>query len=352
MNVNKSKKVPQTDNRMTLIAIHEKKIKSFQEEFEMLDSKKNRLEQLKNKYKSLRTYTNNEAHLLNKQIKELESEIIDIENREEQNNYLINASDYIKKYKQSEIDGSNKGTISKNYIVNCLGSGGGLPIEESKNKVKDFICKECGCEKKLNHKEATVVCENCGMIDEYQDNDICHEFSEEIEVLSPFSYKKINHFKEWLSMLLGRESSSPPESVINILFMEMKKDRITDKKQITPELIKGYLRKNKLNKMYEHTTSLMYRICKISPPNISKELEAKLISMFEQTIAPFEKHKPPGRKNFLSYGYVLYKLCELLDQKHLLKSFPLLKSREKLYEQDLIWSKICKDLDWYFYPSL
>ena len=57
-------------------------------------------------------------------------------------------------------------------------------------------------------------------------------------------------------------------------------------------------------------------------------------------------------KNFLSYSYVLHKFCELLEFDNLLEYFPLLKSREKLHQQDLIWEKICKDLNWEFIPSL
>lgn len=32
--------------------------------------------------------------------------------------------------------------------------------------------------------------------------------------------------------------------------------------------------------------------------------------------------------------------------------FPLLKSNDKLYAQDQIWKKICRDLQWEFIPSL
>ena len=32
--------------------------------------------------------------------------------------------------------------------------------------------------------------------------------------------------------------------------------------------------------------------------------------------------------------------------------FPLLKSREKLYQQDKIWKNICKELNWEFINSI
>ena len=63
------------------------------------------------------------------------------------------------------------------------------------------------------------------------------------------------------------------------------------------------------------------------------------------------KHCPPERKNFLSYSYVLHKFCELLEYDNLLCYFSLLKSREKLQEQDKIWKKICEELKWEYIPS-
>ena len=70
------------------------------------------------------------------------------------------------------------------------------------------------------------------------------------------------------------------------------------------------------------------------------ELEEKLCIMFRDIQAPFLKHCPKDRKNFLSYSYVLYKFFQILGLNEYLKYFPLLKSREKLYLQDQIWKKI------------
>jgi len=67
---------------------------------------------------------------------------------------------------------------------------------------------------------------------------------------------------------------------------------------------------------------------------------------------PFLRHAPQERKNFLSYSYVLHKFMQLLEKDQYLESFPLLKSREKLHQQDVIWQKICEDLWWAFYKSI
>jgi hypothetical protein len=83
-----------------------------------------------------------------------------------------------------------------------------------------------------------------------------------------------------------------------------------------------------------------------------QELEDKLRLMFHAIQKPFEKHKPANRKNFLSYSFVLYKMCELLSEDKYLPCFPLLKSREKLYIQDQIWENICRELQWQFIRTI
>ena len=74
--------------------------------------------------------------------------------------------------------------------------------------------------------------------------------------------------------------------------------------------------------------------------------------MFKDIQKPFDEHCPTERKNFLSYSFVLFKMCELLGEDEYLQFFPLLKSKEKLYSQDVIWKKICATLRWEFIPTV
>ena len=45
-------------------------------------------------------------------------------------------------------------------------------------------------------------------------------------------------------------------------------------------------------------------------------------------------------------------MLELKELDEYLIYFPLLKSQEKLYAQDMIWKGICKILRWQFIPSV
>ena len=45
-------------------------------------------------------------------------------------------------------------------------------------------------------------------------------------------------------------------------------------------------------------------------------------------------------------------LLQHRDTSQYLIYFPLLKSREKLFEQEKIWKNICKELNWEFKPCI
>jgi hypothetical protein len=381
MDVKNSKKGPYEDSRMTLNAIDAKTIDKFNNYYKTLDDKKLMLTQLNRKKQGFRNKYSNEYFDLLKSIKKLEEEIDNISNKRDEINYLIKAAPHFLEYcntfqtknetetkgsKDEAIlnfkkdknfiikEGTNRGQICNNYIKQCIGDGFSLSTKSSELDItQELTCMNCGVEKVINIRESTASCTMCGEVSKYQDSQNNKgEYSEEVEVLSPFAYKRINHFKEWLNSLSGNEGSGPPEHVLIELLYELKKDRVETREEVTEERIKGYLKKLGYSKLYYQTPSIIYKLCGTEPPKISRELQEKLIKMFEEIQLPFEKNSPEDRCNFLSYSYVLHKFCQLLQQNHLLPKLHLLKSREKLYQQDLTWRKICSEKNWKFFPSL
>ena len=88
------------------------------------------------------------------------------------------------------------------------------------------------------------------------------------------------------------------------------------------------------------------------PPVLTIETEEEFRQMFREIQIPFERCKPPKRKNFLSYSYVFHKFAMIASQDQLLQHFPLLKSRQKLKKQDDIWKEMTSILRWEFIPSV
>lgn len=214
------------------------------------------------------------------------------------------------------------------------------------------ICIKCNIPLSLVYSEGLQVCQKCGRTEYILIDSEKPSFREPPPEVSYFAYKRINHFNEWLSQFQAKESTEIPSDIYKLILLEMKKERITDLNKVTPQKIREYLKKLKLNKYYEHVPHILNKLNNKKVPLIGKETEEKLRHMFKEIQAPFMKVCPPNRKNFLSYSYVLHKFVELLGLDHLKECFPLLKSREKLHQQDQIWKEICKELNWMFIKSI
>jgi len=199
-----------------------------------------------------------------------------------------------------------------------------------------------------------LVCESCGLIIAclISEELTYREEQETSEKIVNYSYKRENHFNEWLSQFQAQETTNIPTEVIEQLRNELKKIKIKTVEEITHARVRSLLKKLKLNKYYEHVPYITNILSGLSPPKMPQELEEKLRIMFKDIQKPFDDNCPTERKNFLSYSYVLYKFCELLSEDKYLKYFPLLKSKEKLYQQDVIWKKMCKTLKWEYIPTI
>jgi len=227
-------------------------------------------------------------------------------------------------------------------------------IFEKKCEVDVEPCKNCGkaFTKVLDDQQSDIICTECGHTEYFLSEELGFKEEQEIEKNVVYSYKRENHFNEWISQFQAKESTSVPEDVIGQLRTEFRKMKIKNLDEITHEKVRALLKKLDKNKYYEHAPYIATILGGITPPTMDQPLEDKLRLMFHKIQAPFEKHKPPARKNFLSYSYVLYKMCELLGEDMYLPCFPLLKSKEKLYIQDQIWKKICDELEWEFIKTI
>lgn len=220
---------------------------------------------------------------------------------------------------------------------------------------KIFYCSNCQnstTEKTIVQSEGFIVCPHCGMIENIVIDSEKPSYREPLQETSYFCYKRINHFNEWLSQFQAKESTEIPDQVYNQIISEIKKLRITNMSKLTSDKMREILKKLKLNKYYEHVPHIINKLSGLPPPIMSREIEEKLRAMFKEIQEPFLEVCPKERKNFLSYSYVLHKMCELLGLDQFLNCFPLLKSREKLHNQDIMWKQITHKLNWEFIPSI
>ena len=213
-------------------------------------------------------------------------------------------------------------------------------------------CPKCAVEMLLNNNTGQLICPKCGIMENIIVDSDKPSFKEPPKEMTSFCYKRINHLNEFLAQFQAKETTDIPEDVYNEILIEIKKERIINMAQITPDKMRILLKKIKKNDYYEHIPYIINQLNGLPAPVIAPEIEEIIRGMFKAIQIPFEKYCPFKRKNFLSYNYVMYKFFELLELDEYLACFQLLKSRTKLHQQDEIWKNICKDLNWEFIKSL
>ena len=249
---------------------------------------------------------------------------------------------------QNKAENENKNrNIVQRYLSN---------IDETFLDMNAFVCSTDVCQYCFKGEliplddEGVLICNICSKNVPYLIENEKPSYKEPPKEVCFYAYKKINHFKEILAQFQGKETTQIPADVIENIKLQIKKERI-QLEQLNHYKTKEILKKLGYNKYYEHIAFIKNKLG-IKPPVMSQELEETLCNLFMELQAPYAKFCPDYRVNFLNYYYVLYKLCELLDEKQYLIDIPMLKDREKLIEQDEIWKKMCENLDWEFVATI
>jgi len=223
-------------------------------------------------------------------------------------------------------------------------------IDIEKYKVNYDVCDKCQGELIPIETQGVLVCKKCSKQVKFLIEHEKPSYKEPPKEVCFYAYKRINHFREILAQFQAKETTQIPDQVLLDIKNQIKKERI-QLKSMTNKKAKNILKKLGYNKFYEHIPFIKDKLG-IKPPVMRPELEEKLCNLFLDIQKPYSKHCPDDRVNFLNYYYVLYKMCELLDERVFLPFFPMLKDPVKRIEQDSIWKNICKELEWEFIPTI
>lgn len=381
----KSSKRSNPEARTTLDAIHNQHIQQLLDEKKNIDQYKEELASLKKKMSATSSTVDlwrleRDTDVLKKKIKSVEdgTEIMDyylrtgnilynyydIQDQIQQGNYaqayakakpgsiLAILEEVAQDEPQEETKAKpEKKSLQRNQLLNEY-----LQLEDPsmvRNTIDDYedswtVCDKCSSEMIICLNEANITCSKCGHQEALLVDTDKPSYKDPPREACYYAYKKINHFNEWLAQFQAKESTEIPEEIYDAILFQLKREQITDMSKLKPTKLREILRKMKCSKYYEHIPHIINRLNGQNAPFMSREDEEKLRHMFREIQPSFKKHCPKGRRNFLSYSYVLYKFCELLEMDEYLACFPLLKNRDKLYLQDKTWELICKEQKWHY----
>jgi hypothetical protein len=374
-----SKKYPHQKSRSksnhSILQKHELRLKEY-------ESKKEKLHTLSNKISSLESSLRKEN---TKDLSELKNKLHDLhqekllleQHKDEEINYLLNSSNIMNDFleleeRENHLLSQNKLSDILNSELNDITSRKNDLVDEylsifepdyynhTKNyKIEIPYCDDCNVP--YDTENSFMVCPLCGICKATieQANEMSYKERQDYDYRPQFTYDKRTHLEDWLRRFQSKENRSIPQEILDKVILEAKKERIQDLNVLTEDKVKKYLKKLNLNDYYDNIIGIINRINGRPPFRLTSEIEDKIKTMFQQIQDPYEKFKPPNRKNFLSYSYTLCKFFQILGLHEFAKYFPLLKSTDKLRQQDDIFKKIVAHMaqvdpatKWVFYPSI
>ena len=215
-----------------------------------------------------------------------------------------------------------------------------------------FMCDACKTPTMIETETAHLTCTECGLTEIGRSFNRSKNLAWEQLRQVPgrlYTYKRLNHFREYLRQVQGKSRATVPEDVVERLEQEFVKYRVPTT-SITPSRVKKKLSKIGESSYYEQRESLAYRL---NPEYVLLDIdpvhEEKLCLMFVQLEAPFEGVKKlvdKMRKNFMSYPFTFFKLNELNGWDHYNRSCNLLKSVALINKQDRWWKLTMAKLGW------
>jgi len=254
---------------------------------------------------------------------------------------------------------NDRATLLERYLVSSDPTFRRIPAATPESSFVQAVCQHCkSSDRTTMMHEGYMFCNKCFTVEYLLVDHDKPSYKDPPKEITYFAYKRINHFNEWLNTVQGKETTLIPDDMFDKILFELKKMRVTNLGSLSHGQMKEILKKLRPeggSRYYEHIPHIITRLNGLPTPHLPNDLEERLRHMFCQIQVPFLKHScalNPARKNFLSYSYVLNKFMQLLEKDQYLSFFPLLKSREKLHQQDLIWKNICEELGWQYYRSI
>ena len=389
-NYSKQSSKNKTQNHHSIIQKHEERLEEFKKKEERLKNIENKIKSNLREVESITKEISfkslngesiielqNKINDIIEKNKQFEREKIFISSGEDKMRYILESSQIIMKFVDLEeqehclLNIENQNDEETNNLNRLVSEKMDIIDEYNKKFENNYVSfrnfyiknyRHCeGCNEYMELEQSFLVCPNCGKCEITLESnvDLSYKEMQEYDYRPQFTYDKRSHLEDWLRRFQSKENRSIPQEVLDKVYLEAKKERISDLNILTEEKVKKYLKKLGLNEYYDNVIGIINRINGRPPFTLTIEIELKIKNMFQQIQEPFEKYKPSNRRNFLSYAYTLHKFFQILGLHEFCKYFPLLKSADKLRQQDDIFKKIVaemsekdKTINWKFYPSI
>lgn len=211
---------------------------------------------------------------------------------------------------------------------------------------------ECGNLMQILFNSSEMVCNNCGFIYELKGTvfDDSQFYSQEGTRYKHAGYEPSKHCKCWLERIQAKESNNPiTKDHIEKIEKCIARDGRINRRQITVEQIREYLKLCKLSELNEHVALIKRIITGISPPQLTHTETQEITNSFSKAVKAYNLIRPTNKSNMLFYPFLLLKLIEIhvenFQKRKDLISYIHMQGSSTLRQNDTIWYKICQIVD-------
>ena len=234
--------------------------------------------------------------------------------------------------------------------------------------VSDDLCPACAVGLGLTH-DSQLACPVCGYAVPYLDaTAAAMAYGSDVEY-SSFMYKRIGHLRKHMDNYQGKVRTVVPpgvfRAVADVLMTKfdvattadvelwMVRPALKELDRLQKERRKTEGRRDDVNyrELYKYYTQVYCELTGRRPPHFEPRQEQHIYMLFKALQVPFEMYKPPERKNFLNYTYVMFKCCQKLGYADHLRNFSLMKDGDKLKKVDALMRRIFEYNNWEWMPT-
>jgi hypothetical protein len=240
--------------------------------------------------------------------------------------------------------------------------------EKKKNREID-TCKNCQG-KKFNIFENDMACISCGYIQEISWLDDCHSEVDRVSISCNYLYDRKNGFRDIIYRYQGKENCTIPDGLLKYLENECiksglippvsldlqksgdikipKKERFIN---VSRYNIIVFLDNSEYSSFKKHVFHIHWKLTGQPRNNIS-HLEEKIIQDFVIYVNTFfqEKGKIPGslggKKSLVKKQFLFYQLLMKYDHPCSIEDFFIIRSIDRVIEQENSCQETFQKLDW------
>lgn len=234
-----------------------------------------------------------------------------------------------------------------NKIRNIIQQYNNIKLDfKSTEEILDFC--ECGAAMHIISGSSEMVCNTCGFSYELKGTVFSDDqfYAQEGIRWKAAGYEPSKHCKAWLERIQARETNSISDQQIRKIEACIKRDGITNKKRLSIEQLRRYLKDTGLTELNEHVALIKRLITGVTPPQLTFAETQDITNSFSKAVKAYNIIRPSNKSNLLFYPFILYKLIDIhvseyYKRKSLL-SFIHLQGTQTLIQNDQIWGTICK----------